>query len=115
MKSNEFEHAFSDFIDGKDYDAASAALFAIVRAAFEAGWQASENSRPETTEDTLYMARLTTLHIMAEKAMKELKADRPDEALETLQRGLDHTDKMLSYWDPDKKDYDKDFYSYLFG
>ncbi|MEL7610397.1 MAG: hypothetical protein AAGU74_12970 [Bacillota bacterium] len=44
MYSNEFEKAFSDFLDGREYDQAESALFAIVRIAFIAGWKAAEGS-----------------------------------------------------------------------
>lgn len=39
-----FEEAFSEFIDRREYDEASAALFKIVRMAFAAGWQAAAGS-----------------------------------------------------------------------
>ena len=41
MYSNEFEHAFSEFLDRHEYDEAENALFSIVRIAFAAGWQAA--------------------------------------------------------------------------
>ena len=41
MYSNDFEHAFSEFLDRHEYDEAENALFAIVRMAFAAGWQAA--------------------------------------------------------------------------
>lgn len=40
MHSDEFEGAYSDFIDGLEYEQAENALVAIVRLAFEAGWRA---------------------------------------------------------------------------
>lgn len=36
-----FELAFGNFLERQEYDEAEAALFAIVRAAFLAGWQAA--------------------------------------------------------------------------
>lgn len=47
MHSNDFEHAFSDFIDRREYDEAENALFAIVRIAFEAGWRAAGGAPPQ--------------------------------------------------------------------
>lgn len=41
MLSNEFEQAFDDFLGGEDYDRAEDALFAVIRAAFLAGWNAA--------------------------------------------------------------------------
>ena len=41
MHSNDFEYAFSEFLDRREYDEAENALFAIVRAAFAAGWKAA--------------------------------------------------------------------------
>lgn len=41
MHNNEFEQAFGDFLDRRAYDEAENALFAIARAAFEAGWLAA--------------------------------------------------------------------------
>lgn len=40
MHSNEYEHAFSQFIDGEEYETANGAIFDLVRAAFQAGWDA---------------------------------------------------------------------------
>ena len=37
----DFEAAFSDFIDCREYDQAENALFSIVRIAFAAGWRAA--------------------------------------------------------------------------
>ena len=36
MYSNEFEHAFSEFLDRHEYDEAENALFSMVRIAFAA-------------------------------------------------------------------------------
>jgi hypothetical protein len=46
MMSNDFEAAFSDFLDCREYDGAEAALFDMVRAAFLAGWQAAGGEAP---------------------------------------------------------------------
>lgn len=37
MQTNQFEQAFSDFLDRREYDQAENALFSIVRIAFLAG------------------------------------------------------------------------------
>ena len=41
MNSDNFEKAFNDFLERKEYDEAENALFAVVRAAFTAGWLAA--------------------------------------------------------------------------
>ena len=41
MHTDLFEEKFDEFLEGKKYDAAQAALFAVVREAFEAGWKAA--------------------------------------------------------------------------
>ena len=47
MYSDEFEKAFSEFLDGTEYDSAAEGLFTIVRLAFAAGWKAAEaHGRP---------------------------------------------------------------------
>ena len=48
MYSNEFEHAFSEFLDRHEYDEAENALFTIVRAAFAAGWLAAGGEAPQS-------------------------------------------------------------------
>ena len=48
MFNNEFEGAFSAFLDRQEYDEAEAALFAIVRAAFQAGWCAAGGQAPKS-------------------------------------------------------------------
>ena len=47
MKPLDFEKAFSDFIDRREYDQAENALFAMVRMAFLAGWNAAGGNPPE--------------------------------------------------------------------
>ena len=46
MMSNEFEEAFSEFLDRQTYDEAESALFDVVRAAFLAGWKAAGGLAP---------------------------------------------------------------------
>lgn len=46
MYGNDFEQAFGAFIDRREYDDAEAALFAMVRVAFEAGWRAAGGDPP---------------------------------------------------------------------
>ena len=41
MHSDQFEKAFSDFLERREYDEAEDALFHLVRTAFYAGWQAA--------------------------------------------------------------------------
>lgn len=47
MHSNDFEKAFGDFLDRREYDQAENALFAMVRIAFTAGWLAAGGSPPQ--------------------------------------------------------------------
>ena len=44
MHTNQFEQAFGDFLSRPEYDEAENALFEIVRAAFEAGWNAAKGA-----------------------------------------------------------------------
>lgn len=46
MHTDLFEEKFGEFLEGKKYDAAQAALFAVVRDAFEAGWKAASQNSP---------------------------------------------------------------------
>ena len=46
MQTNDFEKAFSDFIDRREYDQAENALFSMVRIAFIAGWKAAGGEAP---------------------------------------------------------------------
>ena len=48
MYSNEFERCFADFLDRHEYDEAENALFAMVRIAFSAGWQAAGGAPPRS-------------------------------------------------------------------
>lgn len=47
MQNNDFEKAFSDFLDRREYDQAENALFAMVRIAFLAGWKAAGGTPPQ--------------------------------------------------------------------
>ena len=42
--SDQFEAAFSDFLESNTYDDTEQALFALVRAAFAAGWEAANKA-----------------------------------------------------------------------
>ena len=42
----DFEKAFGDFIDRREYDQAESALFSMVRIAFLAGWRAAGGDPP---------------------------------------------------------------------
>lgn len=44
MQGNDFEAAFDRFLERAEYDAAEAAVFSLVRAAFLAGWRAAGGS-----------------------------------------------------------------------
>ncbi len=46
MMSNDFEEAFSNFLERREYDEAQSALFAMVRIAFLAGWKAAGGEPP---------------------------------------------------------------------
>ena len=47
MHSNDFEKAFGDFVERREYDQAENALFAMVRIAFKAGWLAAGGEPPQ--------------------------------------------------------------------
>ena len=49
MQTNEFEQAFSDFLDTKAYDDAEDTLFSVIRMAFVAGWKAARGEAPRTS------------------------------------------------------------------
>ena len=46
MAKVDFEKAFGDFLDRREYDQAENALFAMVRIAFVAGWKAAGGNPP---------------------------------------------------------------------
>ena len=46
MYTNDFEAAFSAFLDRHEYDEAENYLFSMVRLAFAAGWQAAGGQPP---------------------------------------------------------------------
>ena len=47
MVMTDFEKAFSDFLDRREYDQAESALFAMVRISFLAGWRAAGGDPPK--------------------------------------------------------------------
>ena len=47
MYSNDFEEAFSCFLERRDYDEAANQLFTLARLAFAAGWQAAGGTPPQ--------------------------------------------------------------------
>ena len=47
MQSDAFELAFSNFLERQEYDEVESTLFAVVRAAFLAGWRAAGGTPPE--------------------------------------------------------------------
>lgn len=46
MQKDTLEQAFDEFLEREEYDAAQAAVFSLVRAAFLAGWKARESQPP---------------------------------------------------------------------
>ena len=54
MQSDEFEYAFSQFLERPEYDEAENALFGIARAAFEAGWKAAKGT-PLPEQKVVYL------------------------------------------------------------
>ena len=46
MQSDEFEQAFGDFLERREYDQAEQALFSMVRISFLAGWKAAGGQAP---------------------------------------------------------------------
>ena len=55
--TDDFELAFSNFLDREEYDEAEAALFAMVRTAFLAGWKAAGGDIPKPQENIIYLLR----------------------------------------------------------
>ena len=53
MHSNGFEEKFDEFLEAKEFDGWEAALFSLIRAAFEAGWKAGRASKEETEEKVI--------------------------------------------------------------
>ena len=47
MQTDDFEAAFSAFLDRREYDELVQCLFTFVRAAFLAGWKAAGGEAPE--------------------------------------------------------------------
>ena len=48
MNTNDFEGAFSEFLERREYDEAENYLFSMVRIAFAAGWKAAGGSPTQT-------------------------------------------------------------------
>jgi hypothetical protein len=49
MVSTDFEIAFSHFIECREYEQEQNVIFALVRLAFKAGWEAAGGEPPTTT------------------------------------------------------------------
>ena len=47
MYTNDFEEAFSKFLERHEYDEAENYLFSMIRLAFSAGWQAAGGIAPK--------------------------------------------------------------------
>lgn len=62
MHSDDFEAAFSDFLERREYDQAEQALFAMVRIAFLAGWRAAGGKAPPPQKiyTLMHMDRIPT-------------------------------------------------------
>lgn len=52
MYSNDFEAAFSSFLERHEYDEAESCLFSMVRISFAAGWWAAGGEAP--TEERIF-------------------------------------------------------------
>lgn len=59
MMSNDFEEAFSNFLERREYDEAESALFSMVRIAFLAGWNAA-GGEPPTPQKLFELIRCGT-------------------------------------------------------
>ena len=57
MYPDDFEKAFSDFLERREYDQASNALFSMVRIAFIAGWKAA-GGEPPPPQKVIELVRL---------------------------------------------------------
>ena len=55
MQTNEFEGAFSNYLESNDCEEASGALFDIIRRSFLAGWQAARGEAPESPDKIIYL------------------------------------------------------------
>lgn len=55
MQTNEFEQAFSNYLDCPEYDQAEDALFSAIRAAFMAGWKAAKGEAPEPQGNIIHL------------------------------------------------------------
>lgn len=60
MKTDEFEFAFSRFLESPAYDEAEDNLFSVVRMAFIAGWEAARGEAPEPRENLIYLLHKKT-------------------------------------------------------
>ena len=67
----DFEKAFSDFIDRREYDQSTNALFSMIRISFAAGWLAAGGKPPATRK----IVELTTLEIEREKLLNGTSDD----------------------------------------
>lgn len=70
MQTDDFEAAFSAFLDRREYDELVQCLFTFVRAAFLAGWKAAGGEAPEPQPPLLLRG----------------KGKQPSEGWETLSR-----------------------------
>lgn len=76
MYSNEFEKCFADFLNRHEYDEAENALFAMVRIAFSAGWQAAGGAPPQSERIYELLAALSPCALRRSGALKSPKKKR---------------------------------------
>ena len=66
-------------------------------------------------EHILYCARLALLSNGIQNALKVLKKGDLAGGIAILEETVEESDGMLSFWDINRKDFDKDYTRYLFG
>lgn len=69
MKQVDFETAFEEFLDRREYDKAENALFSMIRIAFKAGWMAASGS-PPMSQPVIQLVHREVSDLDAEQAMK---------------------------------------------
>ena len=67
--NDDFEKAFGDFLDRREYDQAENALFSIVRIAFSAGWKAA-GGKPPAAQNVIEL-----YHKNKVKELKDIESD----------------------------------------
>ena len=67
----DFEKAFSDFLDRREYDEAESALFSMVRISFLAGWNAAGGEPPKPQKILTLMHGIDTDNSETDTDIKE--------------------------------------------